>query len=170
MGMIANSLLPEFDHEAANTRKTLERVPEAKFDFKPHTKSMSLAQLASHLAELPHWGSVTIAEEFFDVAPPGAPPYQPYIAKTTAEVLERFDKHIAATRAALAAADDAAMMKNWSLLAGGKPMFTMPRVAVFRGMIMNHLIHHRGQLSVYLRLLDVPVPALYGPSADEGQM
>jgi uncharacterized damage-inducible protein DinB len=168
--MISNSLLPEFDQEMGGTRKALERVPESKFDFKPHEKSMSLAQLASHLAELTSWTVPTLKQPSLDIAPPGGPAYEPYVASSSSELLSRFDKNVAEARAALASCEDPEMMQNWSLLMGGNALFTMPRVAVFRGMIMNHVIHHRGQLTVYLRLIGVPVPALYGPSADEGQM
>ena len=160
-------LIPEFDHEMANTRKALERVPEEKFGWKPHEKSMSLGRLASHLAEIPSYTSRTMESESLDVRPPGQPPYQPLTTASRAEVLELFDKNVAAARTALAAASDSQLMTPWTLLAGGQPMFTLPRVGVVRGMILNHLIHHRGQLSVYLRLTGVPVPSLYGPSADE---
>ena len=161
------ALLPEFDHEMANTRKTLERVPEDKFGWKPHEKSMSMGRLATHVAELTGWVATTLETESLDFAPPGAPPYQPKIAASRPGLLAIFDKNAAAARAALAAAGDAQLMVTWTLLGGGKTIFSMPRVAVLRGMVMNHLIHHRGQLAVYLRLNDVPVPALYGPSADE---
>jgi len=164
---MSQSLLPEFDHEMANTRKALERVPEDKFGWKPHEKSMSLGRLATHVAELSGWVSNTLESESLDFAPPGAPPYQPLIAASRTALLEMFDKNVAAARAAISAASDAQLMAPWTLLAGGKTIFSMPRIAVLRGMVMNHMIHHRGQLTVYLRLNDVPVPALYGPSADE---
>ena len=167
---ISAALLPEFDHEMATTRKVLERVPEGKFDWQPHTRSMSMARLATHVAEIPHWASVTLDQESFDVAPPGAPAYTPTVVTTTVEVLALFDRKAAEARAAIAAASDADMMKPWSLLHAGNTVFTMPKAAVLRSFVINHLIHHRGQLSVYLRLNDVPVPSIYGPSADEGQM
>ena len=151
----------------ANTRKALDRVPEAKFTWKPHEKSMPMGRLATHLAELAGWVSTTLGTESLDFAPPGAPPYQPVIAASHAELMALFDKNAAAARAAIAAAGDPQWMVPWSLLMGGKTLFSMPRIAVYRGMAMNHIIHHRGQLAVYLRLNDVPVPALYGPSADE---
>jgi uncharacterized damage-inducible protein DinB len=128
---------------------------------------MEMGALALHIAMMTGWGADTLKNDNFDVAPVDGPPYQMPEAKTTAEVLALFDQNVVALKQALTEADDAAMMKQWSLLQGGKPMFTMPRVAVMRGMILNHLVHHRGQLTVYLRLNDVPVPAIYGPSADE---
>jgi uncharacterized damage-inducible protein DinB len=164
---IAQSLIPEFQHEVALTLKTLSCLPAGKYEWAPHTKSMTVRQLASHMATIPTWGTMTLSTESFDINPPGAPPFVAPSFGTTAEVLAGFEKAAGDFSAALARADDAAMMAPWSLMNGGKTMFTMPRVAVLRGMIMNHLVHHRGQLSVYLRLLDVPVPAIYGPSADE---
>ena len=164
---MSQALLPEFDHEMANTRKALERVPEEKFGWKPHEKSMTLGRLATHVAELTGWVPTTLESESFDFAPPGAPPIQPKTAGSRAELLEMFDKNVATARAAISGASDAQLMVPWTLLAGGKTIFSMPRIAVLRGMVMNHIIHHRGQLTVYLRLNDVPVPALYGPSADE---
>lgn len=164
---ISQALLPEFDHEMANTRKALERVPEDKFGWKPHEKSMTLGRLATHVAELAGWVPTTLERESLDLAPPGAPAYQPQTAGSRAELLESFDKNVAAARAVIGGAADAQWMVPWTLLVGGKTMFSMPRIAVLRGMVMNHMIHHRGQLAVYLRLNDVPVPALYGPSADE---
>ena len=166
---ISQALLPEFDQEMANTRKSLERVPDGKFAWKPHEKSMTMGRLASHCAEIPGWAIPTIQQDELDLAPPGAPPFQPTVANTTAELLAIFDKNVAGARAALADVSDEHLMKTWSLLMTGRAIITMPRVAVIRGMVMNHLIHHRAQLGVYLRLNDVPVPATYGPSADEGK-
>jgi uncharacterized damage-inducible protein DinB len=161
------SLIGEFDHEMANTRRTIERVPDDKFDWKPHAKSFSLGELAGHLAFIPQWAKIVIERPQFDVNPVGGQAMQMPSLKTRAEMLALFDAGVAETRAALLAASAEKLMKTWSLLSGGKPVFTMPRVVVLRGMIMNHMIHHRGQLTVYLRMNDVPVPALYGPSADE---
>lgn len=167
---IAQSLLPELDMEMANTRKTLERIPADKFDFRPHPKSFQMISLATHIANMVGWGADTIKSDTFDVAPVGAEPYKEEPAASVAALLEKFDNNLVAFRAALADASDASMMANWSLLAGGQTLFTMPRIACIRGMILNHLIHHRAQLTVYLRMCDVPVPALYGPSADEQGM
>jgi len=165
-----DGLLPEFDHEMANTRKTLERVPDAKFDWKPHTKSFPMGKLASHLANIPSWVGTTIEHDSMDVAGPDGKGFQTPQATSSRELLEFFDKNVKAARAALAKAKDDQLMKPWSLLNGGKAIFTMPRIAVLRSFIMNHNIHHRAQLGVYLRLNDVPVPAIYGPSADEAGM
>jgi len=170
MMTIAESMLPEFDHEYAMTRKTLERAPEDKFDYKPHEKSMSMAMLLGHLAELPSWGVLITEQDNFDVAPTDGPKWEPFAPKNKEEVLAKFDESTEAARKALASCSDEAMMQPWSLLSGGKTEFTMPRVAVLRSMIFNHNVHHRAQLGVYLRLNDVAVPATYGPSADEGSM
>jgi uncharacterized damage-inducible protein DinB len=167
---ISQALLPEFDHEMANTRKTLERVPEGDFTWKPHPKSMTLGRLAQHVAEIPGWATFTIEKESLDIAPAGAPPYQPEEVKSRQQLLDTFDGNISKSRAAIAGASDEELLKNWSLLAGGNTIFTMPRVAVLRSMVMNHMIHHRAQLGVYLRLNNIPLPAIYGPSADEGKM
>jgi uncharacterized damage-inducible protein DinB len=164
---IAETLLPELEQEMANTRKTLERVPDDKFNYKPHEKSMTMGALALHIAMMADWGNDTLKSDSFDVAPVDGPQYQMPKADTTKEVLALFDQAVTKLKATLAATENDAMMKEWSLLQGGKPIFTLPRAAVIRGMILNHLIHHRGQLSVYLRMNNIPVPALYGPSADE---
>jgi uncharacterized damage-inducible protein DinB len=164
---IIDLLLPEFDQEMANTRKMLERVPSDKLGWKPHPKSFDLGGLACHIATMVGWTPDTLAKDSFDVSPPGAPPYQPPKANTTEELLSLFDKSVTGARAALAGATDERFMQPWSLLAGGRTIFTMPRIVCIRGFVMNHTIHHRAQLSVYLRLLDVPVPGMYGPSADD---
>ncbi len=164
---LSDMLMPEFEQEMAGTRRTLERVPEDKFDWQPHEKSTSLGGLATHLANLPSWVGHTIEKDELDIAPPGEPPLRMPPATTRAEVLAHFDQNVAAARVALAGASDEHLLKPWSLLSGGKTVLTMPRVAVLRGFVLNHNIHHRAQLGVYLRLNDVPVPAIYGPSADE---
>ena len=164
---ISDTLLPEFDQEMATTRKCLARIPDDKFSFKPHPKSFDMGGLAVHIATMVDWGVLTLQGDNFDYAPEGAEPYVPPAIKTNADLLALFDAGLAKFRAALAATENDAMMAPWSLLAGGKPVFTMPRVAVLRGMIFNHLVHHRGQLTVYLRMCDIPVPSIYGPSADE---
>ncbi len=161
------AMLPEFDMEMAGTRKTLERVPDDKFDWKPHPKSATVRQLAVHLALFPSWMIDTLNKTSFDYAPEGGEPYKPPEVKSRQDLLEIFDRDVAKAREALQAASDAELMATWSLLAGGKTVFAMPRIAVLRGMVMNHMIHHRAQMGVYLRLNDIPVPALYGPSADE---
>ena len=164
---ISDALLPEFDQEMANTRKCLARISDDKFSYKPHPKSFDMGGLAVHIATMLDWGAITVQSDSFDYAPVGGEPYVPPVAKSNAELLAMFDKASAAFRAALAATEDDAMMKPWSLMGGGQTIFTMPKVAVLRSMIFNHLVHHRGQLSVYMRMCDIPVPAIYGPSADE---
>jgi uncharacterized damage-inducible protein DinB len=167
---LSASLLPEFDQETANLRKTLERVPDDKLSWKPHPKSMSLGGLATHLANMLTWVDLTLGASELDIAPAGKPAFKSSELRSRSEILAAFDKHAAAARKALAGASDATLLGPWTLIAGGKKLFTLPRVACLRSFTMNHMIHHRGQLTVYLRLLDVPVPALYGPSADEGQL
>lgn len=160
---IAQSLIEEFDLEMLNTRATLERVPDSILDYTPHPKSFGTRALVSHLVNIPSWLPLTLnTSELVMDGEFGTPE-----VGSMAEALASFDAAVAAAKAALAAADDATMLGLWSLKAGGRTFFTMPRVAVIRGMIMNHLIHHRAQLGVYLRLNDVPLPAIYGPSADD---
>jgi len=162
---ISESLLPEFDREMGVTRRLLERLPDDQFSWKPHEKSMTLGRLAEHLAELPEWATVSIVQSGIDMAS-GRP--AGYTAPASrAAVLAMFDKNVAAARVALSGRTDAELMATWTLKAQGKVVFTMPKAMVLRGFVMNHTIHHRGQLSVYLRLHNVPVPSMYGPSADE---
>jgi len=163
----SQAILPEFDQEMTHTRKTLERVPEDKYDWKPHPKSMTMMRLAGHLAQLPHWAVETIRREELDVMPPGSEPPKPFLAASNDALLAEFDKNVAEARGLLANVTDEEIAKPWSLLVGGKAVMTMPRAAVIRGVVMNHMIHHRAQLGVYLRLNDVAVPGMYGPSADE---
>lgn len=160
---IVDALLPEFDHEMATTRKLLERVPDDRLAWKPHEKSWSLGELAQHVAQLPSWGEVTLASSELDLS--GDTRVQP--ARSRSDLLDTFDTHTAAARNALLGRTDAELMAAWSLRHNGQVLFTMPKATVWRSFVMNHLIHHRGQLSLYLRLQNVPVPALYGPSADE---
>ena len=163
---ISASMLPEFDNEMANTRKTLERVPDEKFDWKPHEKSSPMGKLASHLSNLPNWTSITIDMDEFDMAPQGQPVKSPD-CHSRQELLDNFDQNVATARAAIVGASDERLFKQWTLLAGGQHVLSLPRVAVLRSFVMNHIIHHRAQLGVYLRLNDIPVPSIYGPSADE---
>src|ERR1700676_64648 len=167
---IRDVFLPEFSHEMATARKTLERVPEGKSDWVPHPRSMKMGRLAGHIAELPGLVIAALGRESMDFRPPGAPPRVPYVMTTREELLQAFDKNVAAASAAIAGASDEDLMKTFTLSAGGKVIFSLPRLAALRGFVQNHVIHHRGQLSVYLRLNDVPVPSIYGPSADEGQL
>ena len=167
---ISDALLPEFDQEMANTRKTLERVPNDKLGWKPHPKSFGMGALATHIATMTGWTTDVVAKDNFDISPPGAPPYKEPELASQKELLETFDKNMKAARAAIASASDEHFLAPWSLLKGGQTLFTMPRVVCIRSFVMNHTIHHRAQLGVYLRLNDIPVPAIYGPSADEGNM
>jgi uncharacterized damage-inducible protein DinB len=165
---IAESLLPEFDHEMVTTRQLLQRTPEAQAAWKPHVKSMSLGALATHLALIPVWGATTLTETELDLNPPGGPAYMPPAFQPTAALLALFDDNVKKTRAAIATTSDDAFMVPWTLKDGGVQVFSLPRVAVMRTFVMNHLIHHRGQYTVYLRLRDVPLPPSYGPTADTG--
>jgi len=160
---IVDALLPEFDHEMTRTRKVLERVPEERFDWKPHQKSFSLGALAMHVATLPTWGTETLTRSEIDVGNNPAPAATP----SKSDLLAAFDRNVAQARAALAGRTDAELTAMWSLKRNGKVVFSMPKTTVLRSLVLSHLIHHRAQLTVYLRLLDVPVPAIYGPSADE---
>lgn len=164
---ISEALLPEFDQETGGARRTLERVPEDQFDWKPHAKSGSMIWLASHLANIPYWATLTIQEDELDLMPGGKPLPQPPAPTSVDHLLAEFDRRVREARGAIAGADDAAFLASWSLLRNGVTIFSMPKVTVLRSFVMNHLIHHRAQLGVYLRLNDIPVPALYGPSADE---
>ena len=161
------ALLPEFDHETENTRKVMERAPEDRWEWAPHEKSMTIGQLTTHLANLLTWAVNTIEADSFDVGPPGSRPPTVEAADNRAEALATFDKNLQAAREAIAGASDEELAGMWSLKAGENTMFSMPKAAVLRSFVMNHMIHHRAQLGVYLRLCDVPVPAVYGPSADE---
>ena len=165
--MIAQSMLGEFDHEMNNLRKVLERVPENKPAFAPHPRSMPMARLAGHLAQLTDWLSMTLKTDELDF---GKGDYKPFSPATRAELLARFDQGVASARGALASATDEQMMAPWTLKNGDTVYFTMPRVAVIRGMVLNHIIHHRAQLGVYLRMNDIPLPGMYGPSADDPGM
>jgi len=159
---IAELLLPEFDTEMANTRKTLERVPADKWDWKPHEKSGTLGWLAGHVASLPHFTTTTIKTPRFEIEGGNFPS-----AKTHAELLSTFDSLSKEAREALAATTDAQMKEIWTLTWKGDVIFSMPRYEVLRVSCFNHIVHHRAQLTIYFRLLNVPVPGLYGPSADE---
>jgi uncharacterized damage-inducible protein DinB len=163
---IAESLITEFNNEMKTTRTLLERVPEDKADWKPHQKSMSLGNLSIHLASLPSLAIRALSTTELDMNPPGGTAFVPPSFESLGRTLELFDKNESDVREALGNASDAELMIAWSLKNAGATIFTMPRVAVLRTIMMNHLIHHRGQLSVYLRLLDVPLPSIYGPSAD----
>jgi uncharacterized damage-inducible protein DinB len=159
-------LIAEFDQEMANTRKMLERYPEGKADWRPHEKSMPLGALSGHITDLPGWTVPTLKQESLSFEPSD---YKPLIGQSAQQLLEIFDKNVKNAREAIEQTSDEAFMQPWSLIISGKTLFTMPRIAVMRSMVMNHLIHHRAQLGVYLRLNNIAIPGMYGPSADEDQ-
>lgn len=161
---ISETLLPQFDEEMSSTRKLLAVLPEKLNDYKPHPKSMPLNNLAGHIAQLPGWATMTMTTEGLDLDPSSFVPFQP---KTRQDVLAEFDKSSKEAHDAIAAASDDSMRGTWSFSAMGKPVFAMPRIAVLRGMVLSHIIHHRAQLGVYLRMLEIEIPGMYGPSADE---
>lgn len=161
---IASAFIAELKEEAIATRKCLERISEDKFDYKPHEKSMTFAQLAAHVAEMIGWTTVSLTTEQLDFATG----YKEFKPTSNAELIEFFDKNLSEAIEALENTSDEEMMVNWTLRNGDHVYFTLPRIEVLRGVVFNHFIHHRGQLSVYLRLNDIPVPSIYGPSADEG--
>lgn len=160
---IAQSLLPEFDAEMEATRRVLERVPEGKPDWKPHPKSMPLARLASLVAEMPAWTVSMLTESVLRI-PAG---YELDVVATRGELLDRFDGNVKTARETVAATPDSEFDKTWGLEWAGQMVFEDPKPIIYRRMLMNHLVHHRAQLMVYLRLNDVPVPGVYGASADE---
>lgn len=162
---IRDALLTELDLESPFFRTTLQRVPMDKRDWKPHDKSMTMGWLATFLGIMWSWGVIAVEQESFDPTKGGGPP--PKVASTTDELLALFDQHMAAYRKALAATDDAHLMKSWTLRFGDKVYFKQPRWLVLRTFIMNHAVHHRAQLGVYLRLNGLAVPAIYNDSADE---
>ena len=163
---MAQALLPEFDHETAVTRTVLERVPEPRADWRPHPRSMTLGELVMHLVSIPAWAVLTLRQPFFDLAPPGAPPHSPPVWESLGQALALFDETVVKARAALVATTDLELAQPWTLKKGGAKVFTAPRLSALRSFVLNHSVHHRAQLGVYLRLLDVPVPAMYGPTAD----
>ena len=164
MPLLKDALLVEYDHETATTRKLLERIPDDRLAFLPHARSMTLGSLATHLATIPLWADTVLnAFSFYLDAMPARPDAKP----TSADILRTFDETSSKARSWMDRTD-AELVAPWTLKRGDQDLFTLPRVAAFRTFVLNHLIHHRGQLSVYLRLNDVPIPAMYGPSADEG--
>ena len=162
--MLNQALIAELKQEATSTKKILEKVPEGKFDWKPHEKSMTLGRLASHMAELPGFLNSILTMDDFDFAKGN---YKPSHAKTPAELMNVFQQRLDEVVQTLQNTSDEKMQANFTLRNGGHVIATVPRMVAVRSMALNHLIHHRGQIAVYLRLLDIPVPGLYGPSADE---
>ncbi|HSK73126.1 MAG TPA: DinB family protein [Pyrinomonadaceae bacterium] len=164
---LGQTLAAELKHEAVSTRKMLERVPEDKFDWQPHEKSMKLGRLASHVAEISHWVNAALTQDELDFA---TSDYKPETANSARDLVEIFDKTVGEAAGLLENVSDEDIMRKWRLRNGEKIFFELPKIAVIRSMVLNHLIHHRGQLSVYLRLNDVPLPSVYGPTADEPMM
>jgi uncharacterized damage-inducible protein DinB len=162
----SENLLPEFDEEMKNTRKMLECVPDALLNFQPHPKSMTLGRLAAHVAELPSWTTFTLDLEVLEIPAD----FKPSEAGSRKELLEKFDKGVADARVKIKGATDQQWHQIWTLKFGGQTVMQMPRAVVMRSIILNHMIHHRAQLGVFLRLKDVAIPGMYGPSADEPAM
>lgn len=161
---LADAYQQELQREGAATRRLLERVPNDRLAWRPHPKSMTVGRLALHTAEIPGWVNTILANDVFDF---GTMEYVPREPESTEEILSTFDQKLAAALAALAEASDEHVRGHWRVQRNGEVMFDLPRFAHFRGFVLSHHIHHRGQLTVYLRLLDVPLPSIYGPSADE---
>jgi uncharacterized damage-inducible protein DinB len=159
-----SALLAELDQELAATRRLLERVPEASLAWRPHARSFSLGGLALHLAQLPHWGAQILDHDAYDLATATGHRDQPL---SLAPVLETFDRHVTELRRALVSRDEAQLMTVWSLKRGAETLLSAPRISALRRFMLHHVIHHRGQLTVYLRMLDVPLVPMYGPTADE---
>jgi len=164
---LTDLFISELEREAPLTRRTLERVPDGKPDWKPHPKSMPLGYLSFLVATLPSWIAMTINQDELDLQPPGAPPQKPQLIGSSRELVEALDKNVAMAREALKKTTDDHLMTTWKLLVGGRVVSENPRHIVIRDAVFQHLAHHRGQLTVYLRLNDAPVPSIYGPSADE---
>ena len=162
---LKSAALGDLDQELATTRRLLERVPDDRLDWAPHARSMTLGRLAMHLAELPRMQTAVLTSDSLDLDTLKARPARS--AANRAELLAEFDANVAAMREQLAGADDRTLAESWAMRRGERVLMTQPRAAVMRTMGINHIVHHRGQLSVYLRLLDVPLPPMYGPTADE---
>lgn len=164
---LIDAYVAELDHESATTRRLLERMPEDRADWKPHDKSMTLGRLCGHIAEMPGWGTTILRDEQFDMAAAREQGFEAFVARDRAGLLERFDREVAQLREAAGGVGDEHLAGSWALRMGEQELYRAPRAVALRTWVLNHVVHHRGQLAVYLRLLDVPVPAIYGPSADE---
>ena len=160
---LKQAALGDLEHELRVTRTLLERVPDDRLDWKPHEKSFSLGALALHVATLPHWITHTVQHDVLDLL--GLPRNEP--PRSRQDILDAFDRNVAEVRTALDGADDAGLLGPWEMRMGDRVLQRMPKLAVIRSFAISHMIHHRAQLSVYLRLLDVPLPPMYGPTADE---
>ncbi len=163
---LADLLLPEFDEEMKSTRRLLECVPDGKTGWQPHEKSMTLGRLATHVAELAGRATVVLTQDEWDPRPPGVN-VQPRVVDSRAALLALFEEGSKEARRSLAAASDADFRRSWTMKRGGTPMYTGPKLDAYRRIAMNHLVHHRAQLGVYLRLNGVAIPGMYGPSADD---
>lgn len=163
---LVDTLLAEFDNEMAVTRRVLERAPETAFSWRPHDKSFTLGALCTHMAQIPRWGVAILSSDHYDTVRDAGPRSEP--KTTVADVLATFDVFVKDARAKLLSATDGELMMPWALKRDGDIVMSMPRIASFKSFAISHLIHHRGQLTVYLRLQDVPLPPIYGPTADEG--
>lgn len=164
---VAQEFLAEFEEEMEATRRMLERVPDEALDFRPHPKSMSMGSLAGHIAEMIGWAAVTARQQEFDIDPPGGQAPQPYVTTSRAAMLVFFDSNVVGAKREIAEVNDEDMQAPWTFLKGGNTVFKLPRIKVLRKFCLNHIIHHRAQLGIYLRLNNVPVPGPYGPSADD---
>jgi uncharacterized damage-inducible protein DinB len=162
----SEALLPEFEEEMKSTRKLLECVPDGKFEYRPHEKSMTLGRLATHVADMPSWAATTLSGEGLEMDSS----YKPHIAQTRGELLQIFDKGVKEAREKIRAATEEDWKKIWTFKYEGKVYLSMPRSEVMRGTVMNHMIHHRAQLGVFLRLNNVAIPGMYGPSADDANL
>lgn len=165
MPSVAQLVLGDLDHEIANTRRMLERFPDDRIDFAPHSKSSTVAKLASHVATIPRLGMRILEQPEFDILHPLPAIVNP--PQSASELAAALDAAYAPLKAKLAEMSDAAMMETWTMRRGDHVLFALPRVVAMRSMVANHIIHHRAQLAVYYRLMDIPVPGMYGPSADE---
>ena len=159
---LADSILNEMDQEAQTTKRVLERVPEGKYSWRPHPKSFSVGQLALHIASVQGNVAALAAQDTVE-----APVFTQAEAKSRQEILDAFSKSLEGAKDTVGKMDDARLMGTWTLTKDGKTIMSVPRIGIVRSILLNHVYHHRGQLSVYLRMLDVPVPSIYGPSADE---
>lgn len=159
-----DSLLPEFDQETSATRRVLERVPEGAFEWRPHAKSFNMGELATHLSRLPHWGTLILTRDGYDLETSGP---RGQALPTVAAVLDQFDTNVREVRSALVEMTDGQLLQPWSLRRGDRVVMSVPKVSAVRGFVIRHMVHHRGQMTVYLRMNDVPLPPLYGPTADE---
>jgi len=159
-----DSLLPEFDQEVAATRRVLERVPDRALDWRPHPKSFNLGELATHLSRIPHWGTLILTREAYDLATSGP---RGSALPSAAAVLEQFDANVREVRKTLVEMTEGQLLQPWQLRRGDRVVMSVPKVSAVRGFVVRHLVHHRGQMTVYLRMNEVPLPPLYGPTADE---